>query len=75
MINRSTSNLSFKPDPAASTGIPAQAPSPTAASPAPIILPARNQAPAPEVNAEVSHFQEDETSHWGFRKIYVNNYQ
>ncbi|XP_045033686.1 hemocyte protein-glutamine gamma-glutamyltransferase isoform X1 [Daphnia magna] len=28
-----------------------------------------------EVNAEVSHFQEDETSHWGFRKIRVNNYQ
>ncbi|XP_059353228.1 hemocyte protein-glutamine gamma-glutamyltransferase-like isoform X1 [Daphnia carinata] len=27
-----------------------------------------------EVNAEVSHFQEDETSHWGFRKIRVNNY-
>nr|CAH0102530.1 unnamed protein product [Daphnia galeata] len=27
-----------------------------------------------EVNAEVSHFQEDETSHWGFRKIHVNNY-
>ncbi|XP_046646771.1 hemocyte protein-glutamine gamma-glutamyltransferase-like [Daphnia pulicaria] len=28
-----------------------------------------------EVNAEVSHFQEDETSHWGYRKIHVNNYQ
>ncbi|KAI9551380.1 hypothetical protein GHT06_021713 [Daphnia sinensis] len=27
-----------------------------------------------EVNAEVSHFQEDENSHWGFRKIHVNNY-
>ena len=49
-----TSNLSFKSDPAASTGIPAQAPSPTAVSPAPIILPARNQAPAAEVTAEVS---------------------
>ncbi|EFX67699.1 hypothetical protein DAPPUDRAFT_330809 [Daphnia pulex] len=28
-----------------------------------------------EVNAKVSHFQEDETSQWGFRKIHVNNYQ
>ncbi|EFX71341.1 hypothetical protein DAPPUDRAFT_111732 [Daphnia pulex] len=28
-----------------------------------------------EVNAEVSHFQEDETSHWGYRKIHDNNYQ
>ncbi|XP_057379991.1 hemocyte protein-glutamine gamma-glutamyltransferase-like [Daphnia carinata] len=28
-----------------------------------------------EVNAEISHFQEDETSHWGFKKIRVNNYQ
>jgi len=28
-----------------------------------------------EVNAEVSHFQEDETSHWGFKKCRLNNYQ
>lgn len=28
-----------------------------------------------EVNADVCHFQEDETSHWGFRKIKVNNYR
>jgi len=27
-----------------------------------------------EVNAEVRHFQEDESSHWGFKKIKVNNY-
>lgn len=27
-----------------------------------------------EVNAEVNHFQEDDTSHWGFRRIHVNNY-
>lgn len=27
-----------------------------------------------EVNADVCHFQEDETSHWGYRKIRVNNY-
>lgn len=28
-----------------------------------------------EVNAEVCHFLEDETSHWGFKRIRVNNYQ
>jgi transglutaminase 1 len=28
-----------------------------------------------EVNADVCHFQEDETSHWGFKKIKVNNYR
>jgi len=28
-----------------------------------------------EVNAEVCHFQEDDSSHWGFRKIKVNNYR
>jgi len=28
-----------------------------------------------EVNAEVSHFQEDETSHWGFKRCRLNNYQ
>jgi transglutaminase 1 len=27
-----------------------------------------------EVNADVCHFQEDESSHWGFKKIKVNNY-
>jgi transglutaminase 1 len=28
-----------------------------------------------EVNADVCHFQEDESSHWGFKKIKVNNYR
>ena len=28
-----------------------------------------------EVNAEVQHFQEDESSHWGFKQAKVNNYQ
>lgn len=27
-----------------------------------------------EVNAEINHFQEDENSHWGFRRARMNNY-
>jgi len=28
-----------------------------------------------EVNADVCHFQEDETSEWGFSRLRVNHYQ
>ena len=27
-----------------------------------------------EINSDVCHFQEDETSHWGFRRIKLHNY-
>jgi len=27
-----------------------------------------------EVNADICHFQEDDSSHWGFKKIKLNNY-
>ena len=28
-----------------------------------------------EVNADICHFQEDDSSHWGFKKIKLNNYR